>query len=277
MRFQHIIEQTYFRKWLITEQGWQAVHKLVEARVLKQNAERPTEDLWGDPLPVMTIENGIATIPVHGVISRKIGQIEKTCGAVDVLDISADIKAAIDSNSVRLILLDVNSPGGTVGGVPELAQQIADAAQQKHVCAYANDLMASAAYWLSAGATEIVASPSSTVGSIGVFMPHVDMTARYEQAGLRVDLIKSGIHKGAGYPGTALTEEQRALLQADVDETHEEFRAFIRAHRSLAKDEAMEGQCFSGKGAAEAGLVTGLVSSIEELKARLVDTLNQIK
>lgn len=275
MRFQRIIEQTYFTPWLITEQGWQSVHAIVEAHVLERRAERPTEDIWGDPLPVMTVADGIATIPIHGVIGRKLGMLEKSCGAVDTQDISADVQSALANHSVRSIILDVDSPGGTVSGTPELAQEIADANKQKPVYAFANDLMASAAYWLSAGAQKVYASPSATVGSIGVFMPHVDRTKAFEAAGIKVDLIKSGKYKGAGYPGTSLSEEQRALLQADVNETHDAFKAFVKTYRKTAKDDAMEGQVFSGAKASAAGLVTSIVNSMADLRARLTGQSRQ--
>lgn len=271
MRFQRIIEQTYFTPWLITEQGWQSIHSLVESRVLNQRSERPAEDIFGDKLPQMAIEGSIATIPIYGVIGRKLGMIEKSCGAIDTLDISDELGSAMMNPRVKHIILDVDSPGGTVSGVPELAQQIADASKTKNVVAFANDMMASAAYWISAGASRIYAAPSSTVGSIGVFMPHIDQTERFKQAGIRVDLIKAGKFKGAGYPGTSLTDEQRAMLQDDVNATHEQFKAFVKTHRTKAQDSAMEGQVLNGNKAAEAGLVTNIIGSIEELKASLVD------
>lgn len=269
MRFQRIIEHTYFTPWLITEQGWQSVHSLVEAHVIRERAVRPTEDIFGGELAVMTVEGGVATIPIHGVIGRRMGMLEKSCGAVDTLDVAEDLNSAMVNPMVKSIILDVDSPGGTVSGVPELAQQIADAAKKKNVVAFANDLMASAAYWVSAGARRVYATPSSTVGSIGVFMPHIDQTKRFEQAGLRVDLIKSGKFKGAGYPGTALTEEQRALLQTGVNETHEAFKGFIKSYRTRAQDEAMEGQVFSGTKGQEVGLVTNIIGSLDELKRAL--------
>lgn len=269
MKFQRIIEQVYCRPWLITERGWESIHRLVSERILSPKGERPTEDIWGDEMPVMKIQNGTAIIPVEGVISRKVSMIEKQCGATDVLDISDDIAKAMADYSVRNIVFDVNSPGGGVSGVPELAEQIAQANKTKKVVAYANDQMCSAAYWICAGCRAIYASPSSDVGSIGVFIPWIDRSAAYEAAGLNVEIIKAGKFKGMGYPGTSLTDDQRKLLQADVDGTYSEFISFVKQYRSGVSDETMQGQTFSGKAASENGLVSGLVSGMRELLQKL--------
>lgn len=270
MRFQRIIEQVYCRPWLITGAGWDAVHRLVADRITNPKAERPTEDIWGDPLPQMEIRGSTAIIPVDGVIGRKMGMMEKSCGGVDCLDISDDLRKAVQNPAVRSIVLDVNSPGGTVGGVPELANEVRDAAKVKKVVAFANDTMCSAAYWISAGAQSIYATPSSDVGSIGVFVPWIDRSAAYEQAGLSVEIIRSGKYKGMGYPGTSLTDDQRALIQASVDSTYEQFAGFVKANRGKRiTDEVLQGQSFSGADASENGLVTGLVSGMGELLAKL--------
>lgn len=267
MRFQRIIERVYCSPWLITAQGWESIHRLVAERVLKPAAERPTEDLFGDPLPVMTIKGNTAIIPVAGVIGRKLGMFEKSCGAVDTMDIADDIKRAVANPGVRNIVLDVDSPGGCVGGVPELGTLIADC--PKPVFAFANDCMCSAAYWISAGAKAIYATPSSDVGSIGVFIPWVDKSAAYEQMGLSVEIIKAGKFKGMGYPGTSLSTDQRDLLQASVDETYADFTSFVTKYRSKVTSDSMQGQSFKGSKAAEVGLVSGIVDDMDALLARI--------
>ncbi|MFX8577776.1 S49 family peptidase, partial [Acinetobacter baumannii] len=88
--------------------------------------------------------------------------------------IQNDIVQYMNTASVRGILLDVDSPGGEVAGLAELAEFIAEAAKEKPIYAVANSLMASAAYWMSSGATRIYAAPNSAVGSIGVVTAHVD-------------------------------------------------------------------------------------------------------
>jgi ClpP class serine protease len=87
--------------------------------------------------------------------------------------------------------------------------------------------------------------------------------------GVRMDVIKSGTLKGAGIPGTSLTDAQRADLQAQVEEIHADFKASVLGKRSMVADEDMEGQVFSGRTAARKGLVTGLGTNLAALIADL--------
>jgi len=157
---------------------------------------------------------------------------------------------------VTTILLDVDSPGGVVGGVPELADLIADVDETKRVTAFTEGQMCSAAYWLACGAREIIATPSSEVGSIGVYMPWMDSTAAFAAQGVKVEVIKNtgGTFKGMGMPGTSLTDDQRAHLQDRVDEIFGMFADHVTANRHTST-EAMRGQTFMGKSAKKAGLV----------------------
>jgi hypothetical protein len=87
--------------------------------------------------------------------------------------------------------------------------------------------------------------------------------------GVKMDVIKSGLYKGAGIAGTSLDDKQREMLQKEVEEIHADFKADVKAVREFADDSAMEGQTFSGKNAAAAGLVTGLVNGFDELMESL--------
>jgi signal peptide peptidase SppA len=268
MRFQQIIELTYGQPWLITSDGWQAVNAIVSAHVLNERVERPKADFFGDPLPVMTIDKGVATIPIHGTIVRRASMISKQCGAVDTLDIAQDFRKALNDSKVRAIVLDVSSPGGAVSGTAELASDISRArGGGKYIVAYTGDQMASAAYWISSAAHQVVAAPSAIVGSIGVLIPWIDQSEAYKQRGLRVDLITAGKFKGMGYPGTSLSDAQRKLLQDRINDTYAAFKSFVKEHREGAKDSSMEGQVFSGVEGKKVGLVTDLAESLEEVQA----------
>jgi ClpP class serine protease len=123
--------------------------------------------------------------------------------------------------------------------------------------------MASAAYWIASAADRVVASPSSTVGSIGVYLAVPDFSKAAEMAGIKMVVIKSGKFKGAGIEGTSLSEDQIANLQESVDSIHADFKAAVNMKRKMVRAEAMEGQTFSGKQAAAQGLVTGLADSFD--------------
>ena len=212
--------------------------------------------------PKPYVVDGIGIIPVVGVIGKGLSPLEKMMGAVDVNEISEALDAFAASPEVEKVALQISSPGGTVTGVEELANKVRSFG--KPTLAYTDSEMASAAYWIGSAADRVVASPSSTVGSIGVYMAIPDYSEAAKMAGIKMVVIKSGKFKGAGIEGTTLDEGQMANLQESVDEIHSEFKAAVLMKRKMVKAEAMEGQTFSGKQAAAQGLVTGLADSFSE-------------
>ena len=221
--------------------------------------------LFGEVPKAYIAEDGTGVIPIAGVIGKGLSPLEKMTGAVDVNAIADAIDDYSTNTQVTRIAFQVSSPGGTVTGVEELANKVRNIA--KPTMAYTDSEMASAAYWIASAADKVVASPSSTVGSIGVYMTIADMTEMAKAQGIKMVVIKSGKFKGAGIPGTSLSEEQVANLQQGVDEIHADFKAAVLQTRKLVKAEDMEGQVFSGKQAAQRGLVTGLADSFSEAVA----------
>jgi signal peptide peptidase SppA len=212
--------------------------------------------------PKPYVVDGIGIIPVVGVIGKGLSPLEKMMGAVDVNDISDQVDAFAANPEVEKIAFHVSSPGGTVTGVEELANKIRNLG--KPTMAYTDSEMASAAYWISSASDKVTASPSSTVGSIGVYMAIPDYSEAAKMAGIKMVVIKSGKFKGAGIEGTSLDENQMANLQEGVDTIHAEFKQAVNMKRKMVKAEAMEGQVFSGKQAAAQGLVTGLADSFND-------------
>lgn len=212
--------------------------------------------------PQPYVQDGIGIVPIVGVIGKGLSPLEKMMGAVDVNDVSAAIDQMASDPAVEKVALQISSPGGTVTGVEELANKVRNL--EKPTLAYTDSEMASAAYWIGSAADRVVASPSATVGSVGVYMAIPDYSKAAEMAGIKMVVIKSGIFKGAGIEGTSLDENQMGNLQAGVDEIHADFKAAVNMKRKMVKAEAMEGQVFSGKQAAAQGLVTGLADSFEK-------------
>jgi signal peptide peptidase SppA len=212
--------------------------------------------------PKPYVVDGIGIIPVVGVIGKGLSPLEKMMGAVDINDLSDQVDAMAADPAVEKIAFQVSSPGGTVTGVEELANKIRNLG--KPTMAYTDSEMASAAYWISSASDKVTASPSSTVGSIGVYMAIPDYSEAAKMAGIKMVVIKSGKFKGAGIEGTSLDEGQLGNLQEGVDTIHAEFKEAVNMKRKMVKAEAMEGQTFSGKQAAAQGLVTGLADSFND-------------
>jgi signal peptide peptidase SppA len=221
--------------------------------------------LFGEVPKAYIAEDGTGVIPIAGVIGKSLSPLEKMTGAVDVSDIGDTIDEYCMNPQVTRIAFQVSSPGGTVTGVEELANKVRNIA--KPTMSYTDTEMASAAYWVAAAADKVVASPSSTVGSVGVYMVVADYSEAAKAEGIKMIVIKAGQHKAIGVPGTEVTDAHQAHLQEGVDEIHADFKAAVLKTRKMVKAEDMEGQVFSGKQAAQRGLVTGLADSFNEAVA----------
>lgn len=208
-----------------------------------------------------------AIVPVHGIISKNISEMESLCGCCDIHDVEEMLEECERDPSITTIILDIDSCGGTSVGVPELANRIKNSS--KKVISFTSNEACSAAYWIGSQASEFYATPSSTVGSVGVYICFNDISKMFEMEGVKAEVIKSGIFKGAGLQGTSLDDNQRSMLQAEVIDIHQDFKTAVKAVRSFVEDSSMEGQCFSGKRGAEAGLITGLVNGFDELMESL--------
>lgn len=218
-----------------------------------------------------SVDAGVAIIPVFGVIGKHLSSLEMDCGGASVDSIADAIRSAAANGDIDQIILWFHSPGGTVTGVPELSRLIASTAKVKPVHAYTDGLMCSAAYWMASQCTSVSASPSSTVGSIGVYMAWLNASAAIEQEGYKLELVEVGEYKTLGHPYKApMTDAEREILYTDCKAIYDEFVASVRAGRSLASDvsvpdEAIQGLTYGGVRAKALGLVDEVFDSIEEL------------
>lgn len=217
--------------------------------------------------PVLEKFPPYAIIPVKGVISKNISELEKLCGCCDIHDVEEMLEECERDSSITCIIFDIDSPGGTSVGVPELANRVKDC--PKETIAFTSSECCSAAYWIGSQANSFYATPSSSVGSVGVYIAYPDCTEAYKMEGVKMEVIKAGIFKGAGIQGTSLDAGQRKMLQDEVNDIHSDFKAAVKGVREFVEDASMEGQIFSGKRGAEAGLVTSLVNGFDELMESL--------
>jgi signal peptide peptidase SppA len=274
MKLSRVIQAVYARPWVITRSGWETVHRLVQSKlagdVVTRRVQNDGLDIFGEPMPVPETYGGIRVIPIQGIIGHKVGLLEKSCGVCDVLDVREQVAEALASVDVTAILLDIDSPGGIVTGVPELADVVRTADAMKPVYAFTDDMMCSAAYWLGSQARGVFATRTADVGSIGVYMAILDESLAFQMAGLHLDVFKGGTQKGAGLPGTSLNDEQRAHFQGEIDQIYGWFkRAVTRGRQGNVTEETMQGQSFLAEAAAEFRLIDGIVADRAEL-------LNQI-
>jgi len=219
--------------------------------------------------PMTKRGGGVAVIPVRGVIAHRMGAMDESSGGTSTERIGAMLRQVMADDSVGTIVLDVDSPGGTVPGVHELADQIFEMRGRgtKRFVAVANSLMASAAYWIASQCDEIISIPSGRVGSIGVFAAHEDLSAALEKEGIKVTLVSYGKFKVEGNPFEALSAEGLAQMQGRVDQAGEQFSLDVARGRGV-RVSAVKGGFGQGRalGASEARSV-GLIDGIGTLEA----------
>lgn len=174
------------------------------------------------------------------------------------------IRQAMDDGQVGAILLVIDSPGGTVAGTSDLAEDVARASAKKPVYAFLEDLTASAAMWIASQTQKIIAnSPTALVGSIGTYAVLHDYSGYAEKMGLKVHVVKAGEFKGAGEPGTEITQEQIAQVQSVVDSLNSEFLNAVARGRKMPLSQVQaiaDGRIHPANEAKRIGLVDAIQS-----------------
>ncbi len=204
----------------------------------------------------------VAVIPIHGVIEHRSSFLLELFGGTSIEDIRGMLRAVVADPQVSSIVLDIDSPGGGVAGVQELAAEIRNARGQKRIVAVANTTAASAAYWLASQADHVLVTPSGQVGSIGVYAVHFDASRAYDAMGVTPTIISAGERKADGNEFEPLTDEARTEMQARVDTVYAQFVNDVAKGRrvSAAKVESDYGQgaVLLAGAALSAGLVDGV-------------------
>ena len=201
----------------------------------------------------------IAVIPIYGMIMhRQMADISGGSIGTSTNAISAALRQVVDDPGVGSIVLDIDSPGGDVDGIDELASEIYQARKQKPITAVSNCLCASAAYYLASQCSEVVASPSSLTGSIGVYTMHEDDSAMHEAMGIKLELIKFGENKAEGNNLGPLDDSARAHLQELIDICGNAFEKAVARGRGVKQDVVHskfgQGRVFDAKTAVKLGL-----------------------
>lgn len=228
---------------------------------------------------MMRTADGVAIIPVLDTLVNRGAWLDSRSGLTSYEGIAAQLRAAGQDPEVRSVLLDISSPGGEAAGMAGLADMIRSVRQTKPVTAFVNDMAASAAYGISSAASEIVISPTSIIGSIGVVMLHADRSGELAAQGVKPTLIFAGSHKVDGNPFEPLSDAVRADLQASVDAHYRQFLDTVATGRGrkLTADmaRATEARTFIGAEAISLGLADRIASFDEVLGSLSEQTRSQ--
>lgn len=223
--------------------------------------------------PELTVRDRVAIIPVSGSISKRTGFLSFLFGGASIDRIRADIDAALSDRRVAAVLLYVDSPGGRVNGVSELAEYIYKAREQKPFVAFSDGQMTSAATWIGSAANEKIISPTAQEGSIGVLTLHADFSKMDEKMGIKFTYLTAGKYKALGNDAEPLSKEAREMIEARLSETYDVFVSAMAKYRGAdeetVREEMAEGRVFVGRQAVDAGLADKLGSLEDAVEAAM--------
>lgn len=209
----------------------------------------------------INIRDGVAVVPVIGEVTKYGSSL---WGGPSTLHLRERLRGLVNDSSVRAIVLHIDSPGGTVAGVDDLARDIRKHKASKPIVAYIEDLGASAAYWIAASCSEVYASPSAYVGSIGVYSVLVDSSRAADAAGLTFHVVKSGQFKGVEEDGIPLTEDALAEHQRVINSVNNTFINAVAEGRGIALTDVMgwnTGQVWRADEAKSMGLIDDVLDA----------------
>ena len=272
-RYSHIAQAVFGQPWAIEPETYAKIVDLVhlrnagvtltradvEARIGGDGRDRPETDVVG----------GVGVISCFGVIAQRMNLFASISGGTSTEQMTAEFRALRDDPKVKAILFAIDSVGGTVYGVEELASEIRESRGTKPIIANASSLAASAAYWIGSQADRLFVTPGGDVGSIGVMSAHTDVSGAAEKAGIKTTFISAGKYKTEGHAFGPLSEDALAYRQKQVDATMTRFVRAIAAGRGVSEAAVRTG---FGEGrlvnAADA-LALGMVDGIEPLDTTL--------
>ena len=243
------------RPWAIT---FEALESMIEmaplraARAASFGSDSPDE-------PPRTENGGVGVIPVRGTIAHHADMWSWLFGETTVDSLEKSLRQFANDPAIKSIVLDIDSPGGSASGMTELAGTIRNLRSKKAIVAVANGTAASAAFSIGASASAFYASPSSLVGSVGVYALHMDYSEAMAKEGIKPSFVQAGKFKTEGNPYEPLEDEARAHMQHIVDDTYASFVSDVALGRGVPKAKVLKdfgsGRVVTAREAKAAGMV----------------------
>jgi signal peptide peptidase SppA len=269
-RYSHIISEVCRKPWAILPEKLAVIAQFIRMSAAgeKLSEEEIEASMSAGPRVSPKGSGAVAVIPVYGTISRRMNMMSRMSGGTSIEQLTASFRQAMSDPSVKAVVLNVDSPGGSVDGVPELGAEIFSSRSQKKTIAVADTMAASAAYWIAAQADELVVTPSGSVGSVGVFAVHEDYSKALESEGISVTLVSAGKYKTEGNPYQPMSAEAKDALQADVDKFYGMFVKAVAQGRGATQESVRNGY---GE-----GRMVMAADAVKEGMADRVATLDQV-
>lgn len=253
-----------------------AAFKLTDAQLAafeRSSAGRPA------PKPYSVTDGGVAIITVAGPLVKRAGLFARMMGAMTYSDVQGAVHQALGDPAVVGLVLDLDSPGGTVNGAEETAAAVYQARNVKPVAAVTSGMMASAAYWIGSAADRVFVGRTADVGSIGVLMVHTDFSKMDERIGIKTTYLTAGEYKAIGNDAEPLSDAARVEFQSHLDQIYGEFVSAVARHRGApavkVRNQMADGRVFIGERAVAVGLadqIGGLQDAVAWITSRKENT-----
>jgi protease-4 len=235
----------------------------------KESAKKIVKDMFGDRISVIALEGIIMDTMVSKTPFRT---------TLNSAYVKNELNKAITDKNTRAVLLRMNSPGGTVAASQEIYQLVRELVSNgKPVIVSMGDVCASGCYYVASAATKIIASKGTLTGSIGVISQGFNYQGLMEKLGLEDQTFKSGKYKDLASGQRSMTEEERVILQALLDDSYNQFLSDIVDARGVSRDELedmAQGLIYTGNQAYQAGLVD-TIGGMREAKQKLRQLLKE--
>lgn len=213
--------------------------------------------------------NGIRLLRLQGTMAPKANLMMRFSGGTSTENLARDFLRAGADENVSQILFLVDSPGGLATGTAELANVVFDIAQKKPVITFAQNMMASAAFWVGTAGTRAIASPSAEIGSVGTFAVMREITEAAAMAGVKFEVFRAGPLKGAGSEFEKLSPERRASIQARLDGTNRQFVQGLMRNFGISETEVLESFGGGTVFRAPEALARGMIDQIASLESTI--------
>ncbi|MGL4352436.1 MAG: S49 family peptidase [Aeromonas popoffii] len=307
INYPHLASQAFGVPLYVTQEVLAGVKSLLMPRMLGSQQEVMAGDDLPDGFEPKPLEvrgesryriEGLAVIPLHGILVARRGQIDNTCTELTSYEWTrAQIATALADERVKEVVLDINSGGGMAVGCKELAEFIYAKRSVKPITALVNFSAYSAAYFIAAACSKVVVSESGGCGSVGVIMEHMEVSKWEEQVGLHFTTFYRGDRKKDGTPHEPLSEGAMAAIDHRMDQAYDLFVSSVARYRGLSVEQvtATQAALYSGAEAIANGLadelatpqdyLNGLAASVAKankpapsigLRARTIELQNQL-
>lgn len=277
---EHIINTFYGTCWAILPERLEEIETFLRARVADGRVKEFLvfdDERRASKSPALFSKAGpVAVVPIHGTIYPR-GGPNAMSGVTTAERIEKSVMAAANDPSVAEIVMDVNSPGGTVAGTAEAAAAIRRAASIKPVHSSVNHMAASGGYWLASQASTLSVAPNGMVGSIGAMWVHNDYSKALEQRGIRITALKTAPFKNDAAPWEGLSKEAAESRMAMLQEFHRQFVGEVAAGRGTTPDFVDQNFGRGGMLLPKQAMAVGMIDRVATLPEIISSIQNRVK